>query len=86
MDSALIIVNPDIVVVPPLVTVPPEFTVLVFLSGLAGLTAESPNEDNQALYFDICCLPSSELDGGLLPRLRKEVLRNLFLPNFGNLL
>ena len=31
------------VVVLPVVTVPSEFTVLVFLSGLAGLTAESPN-------------------------------------------
>ncbi len=68
IESASMIVKPDINVVPPVVVVPSEFTVLVFLSGLAGLTAELPNEENQALYFDICCLPSSGLDGLSPPR------------------
>ena len=63
IESALITVKPDMDVVPPVVTVPSGFTVLVCLSGLAGLTAESPNDDNHSLYFAKCCLPSSGLDG-----------------------
>jgi hypothetical protein len=61
--SASIIVKSDIDVVPPVVTVPSEFTVLVFLSGLAGLTAESPNEDNHSIYFEKYFLLSSGLEG-----------------------
>ena len=67
-ESACIIVKPDIDDVPPAVTEPSEFTVLVFLMGLAGLTAESPNEDNQALYFDICCWFSSGVPDFGVPR------------------
>ena len=44
-------------------TVPSGVTVLVFFSGLAGLTAESPREDSHSMYFAKCCLPSSGLDG-----------------------
>ena len=50
IESASIIVKPDIAVVPPVPTVPSEFIVFVFLSGLAGLIAESPNEDNQSTF------------------------------------
>ena len=66
-ESACIIVKPDMDDVPA-VTEPSEFTVLVFLMGLAGLTAESPNEDNQALYFDICCWFSSGVPDFGVPR------------------
>jgi len=48
--------------------VPSELTVLVFLNGLAGLTAYSPREDNHSMYFEKCFFPSSWLDGGLPPR------------------
>ena len=68
IESASIIVKPDIDVVLPVVTVPSEFTVLVFFRGLAGLTAESPNENYYALYFNLFYSPSSRLDGLSPPR------------------
>ena len=63
MESASTIVNPDMVDLPPVVTSPFDRMVLVFFSGLAGLTAALPSADNQLLYFAKCCLPCSGLDG-----------------------
>jgi hypothetical protein len=68
MESTSTIVKPDIVVLPPLLTDPSGFTVFVPFSGLAGLTAESPSEDNHSMYFAKCFWPSSGLEGLSPPR------------------
>jgi hypothetical protein len=51
IESAVMMVKPDIVLAPPLEIAPSAATVCILLSGFAGLTAASPSVDNQLLVF-----------------------------------